>query len=226
MNKAQLLRGFTQSAMVLSTLLCMAGLVSSAFAQGASKRYPLTTEMIVAAMQGRQLPTEGVQVRLSAPMTSSSASPMLEIQAMTPIGQHGAQLRVACRTRGECLPFYVSVSWPEGAVEVRVPASLARQGSRAKNEVAPLTADSSSASIHQVAVHQVDGRATDQEPSIKIRAGTPAMLLIEDHKVHISLKVVYLEGGEAGDKVRVASLDHKQAYKAEIVSPTLLKGSF
>ena len=176
------------------------------------------------AMQYRQLPVEGVQVKLCAPMTASSPNPMLDIQTMTLVGQHGAQLRVACRTRGECLPFYVSVTWPEGADAVHVPAGLAHQGARTRAEV---PSPPSGARLPSQEL-QAFGPSPDEDRTVnpKVRAGSPATLVIEDRKVHIRLRVVYLEGGATGDKVRVATLDRKQAFKAEIVTPGLLKGSF
>jgi hypothetical protein len=49
--------------------------------------------------------------------------------------------------------------------------------------------------------------------------------VIEGDRLHIRLQVVCLQGGAAGDKVRVSTPDHTQKFTAEILGPTLLKGS-
>ena len=186
--------------LALPVLLATTG----AFAQVAAKRYPITTEMVVSAMQYRQLPVEGVQIRLSAPITASSASPMLDIQSMTMTDAHHAQMRIACRAHGECLPFYVAAKWPDASATVTVPEGLARKQVQASAPV----------------------KLNETPAEGKLRPGSPATLMIEDKKVHIRLQVVCLEGGVTGDKVRVSTPDHKLSYNAEIIAPNLLKGSF
>ncbi len=58
-----------------------------------------------------------------------------------------------------------------------------------------------------------------------LRVGTPVVLELEQGRIHIKLQVICLESGEAGKKIRVTTKDRKQSYVAEIVNPTLLKGS-
>jgi hypothetical protein len=164
------------------------------------KRYPVTSEMVVAAMHMRQLPVEGVQVRIAAPITATVANPMLEIETLTRTDERSAQMRVACRVRSECLTFYVSATW-SGAVAKVVPASL---------ELTP---------------QHEPGEEIEREVGFSVRTGAPMTLLIEDDKVHVRMRVVCLQSGGPGDTVRVATPDHR-LYRAEVVSPTLLKGSF
>ncbi len=57
-------------------------------------------------------------------------------------------------------------------------------------------------------------------------AGTHAVLVMDDARSHIQVSVISLENGMAGHRIRVSSLDHKQFYFGEVVSPILLKGSF
>ncbi len=173
-------------------------------AEGTAKRFPVTPEMVVSAMEYRQLPVEGVQVRLSAPITASSSNPMLDIQTMTMVGVHSAQLRVACRVHAECLPFYVAATWPDAHTAMTIPGELFRPSV-----------------LSSTVAKAIEAPAQDA-----LKPGSTATLLIEDQKVHIQLQVICLEGGIAGDKVRVATPDHRLAYKAEIVAPNLLKGSF
>jgi len=59
-----------------------------------------------------------------------------------------------------------------------------------------------------------------------MRAGARATLLMEDGRAHVEISVVSLEGGAAGKIVRVQTPDRKRTFSAEIVSASLLKGSF
>ena len=176
-----------------------ATLTSGAQAENGLKRYPVTEQMVVSAMQGRQLPTAGVQLRLSAPITALSANPRLEIQSISLTGTSAAELKVACSNRADCTPFYVAAAWPESAPT----AALA--------EKAPVSAPISS---------------TPTTDEASIHRGGHATLLIEDDRIHIQLRVVTLEAGAPGDTIRVTTPDHRQSFTAEVLTPTLLKGSF
>jgi hypothetical protein len=61
---------------------------------------------------------------------------------------------------------------------------------------------------------------------ITMRAGTHATLVMDDDRSHIKVAVISLENGMAGHRIRVSSPDHKQVYFGEVVSASLLKGSF
>jgi hypothetical protein len=49
---------------------------------------------------------------------------------------------------------------------------------------------------------------------------------MDDDRAHIQVAVISLESGIAGHTIRVATPDHKQIYRGEIVSANLLKRSF
>jgi hypothetical protein len=61
---------------------------------------------------------------------------------------------------------------------------------------------------------------------ITMRAGTRATLVMDDQRSHIQVAVISLQNGAVGNRIRVASPDHKQFYFGEVLSPTLLRGSF
>jgi hypothetical protein len=61
--------------------------------------------------------------------------------------------------------------------------------------------------------------------SFIVRAGAPAILLLEGAHVHIRIAVVCLEGGAPGQTIRVASRDHRQTYMAKVVDETILRAS-
>jgi hypothetical protein len=178
-------------------------LTTTAYAYPAAARFPVTSDQVIAAMRDRQLPIEGLHVTMPTSITASIDHPSLEIQSMTLLTSHTAQLKVSCRERGVCLAFYVSATWPAQSATVILPPGpdhTIMQAGEAKLE-----------------------RATRSEPTL--RAGSQALLLFEDDRLHIRLRVICEQSGLTGEKVRVTTPDHKQTYTAEILSPTLLKGS-
>jgi hypothetical protein len=192
------LRGLSLSAPA-SALLASALLVSSAQAANPTTRFALTSAQVVAALEARKLPTEGIQLSLAVAMTSTVEAPQLELQSMSPIDHTSARLRIACKVHAECMPFLVTASWPDAVPAV--PEAL----------------------THTAAPRHTEAAAGDSAAASGLRAGTPATLLIDDGKIHIRMQVRTLQAGDTGDKVRVSSTDHK-SYVGEVVSPTLLKG--
>ncbi len=61
------------------------------------------------------------------------------------------------------------------------------------------------------------------QPSL--RAGSKATLVIDDQHLHIRVPVICLEAGESGATIRVRSLDRKQTWQAQVIDPTLVRGS-
>ena len=193
--------------------------VSAANGEAIRTRFPLTPSQVISAMQSLQLPTTGVQVQLSTPITAATTDPTLEIQAVSVLDAHEVRLRVGCRERSECLSFfavakYEAVVDPSALKLTGHPATKPKQSSPsgkisliAQEDPAPVSSSRSS-----------DGPV--------MRNGSPATLNFDDGRVHIRLEVVCLESGAAGDTIHVASHDHKQTYTAKIVSPTLVKGIF
>ncbi len=176
----------------------------------------MAPKQVLSAMQARQWSIDGVQVAMPS-ITSSVANPQLEVQSVSVLAPHQARLRVACRLRAECLPFLASVVWPERAGGPPSPSML--DGS-VSGSVLP--------SVSSNAANPVpgSGAALGGSPAAgeSVRPGSPATLTLEGGRIHISLQVVCLQSGSTGDLIRVASRDRKQTYRAEILTPTLLKG--
>jgi len=179
-------------------------LTTTACAYVPPARFPVTSDQVVAAMRDRQLPIEGLRVIMPTSITASLDHPSLEIESMTLLSPHTAQLKVSCREPGVCLAFYVSATWPAQSVAVTMPPGLGH-------------------TIVQAGEAKLERAATRSEPTL--RAGSQATLLFEGDRLHIRMRVVCLQGGATGDKVRVSTPDRKQTFTAEILGPTLLKGS-
>ena len=58
-----------------------------------------------------------------------------------------------------------------------------------------------------------------------MRSGDPAILILENADYRISLPVVCLQNGTRGQRIRVASKDHRRFFEGEIVRSGLLKGN-
>ena len=168
-------------------------------------RFSVTSEQVVAAMRGHAWSIEGVRITLPAAITTTVADPKLGIETASMLGTHEARLRVVCRVRAACLPFFATAVWPENVESISPPLDRSAEGAGRKPSIQP-----------------ADGGG---ESFTRLRAGAPATLLLEGDRVHIQVQVVCLQGGAAGEKIRVATRDRKQTYVAEIVSSTLLKGS-
>ncbi len=179
------------------------GLLPAGHAQ--APRFSITSEQVVAAMQGHAWPTGGVRVTLPAAVTAAVADPKLGVVMTSMLTAHEARLRIVCRVPAACLPFYATATWPESAEPV---APLSDKNTGSGERKTPASA------------------AEKNESSAgRLRAGASVTLLLEGERVHIQIQAVCLQGGAAGEKVRVASRDRKQTFVAEIVNPTLLKGS-
>lgn len=204
---------------LLAASICLCGSASSlAIAQGVHGRFPLSTTQIVNAMQERQMMTEGVQLSLSVPITTIAANPLLEIRDIAPVNAHEFRLRIACRDRSECLPFFAIATYPE---------ATGTSASHAKADQQPVPARSLPAAraVAEVPVASTAIKATNSSETPLLRSGSPATLDFDGERVHVRVEVICLESGATGDKIRVATRDHKQIYVAEIVAPRALKGT-
>jgi hypothetical protein len=175
-------------------------------------RFALTTLQVARALSERGVQTEGKQVSLLARVVATEPDPTLDVLSVETLGSPQSsvksrirsRVKLACRIAEKCLPFYVIVTWPEGTAWAATIAS-------------------SSSPVLRNAPAAGNGPLTSE---ITMPAGTHATLVIDDQRSHIRLSVVSLENGVAGHRIRVASPDHKQFYVGEVVSASLLKGSF
>ncbi len=169
-------------------------------------RFSVTSEQVVAAMQGHAWSIEGVHVTLPTTITTAVADPKLGIETASMLNTHEARLRVVCRVPAACLPFFATAVWPESAESLSPPLNRNAEGASRKPVIQ--TADSGG-----------------ESSADRMRAGASVTLRLEGERVHIEMQVVCLQGGAVGEKIRAATRDRKQTYVAEIVSSTLLKGS-
>lgn len=171
-------------------------------------RYALTAGQVARALRDGGMQTTAEQVSLPARIVATEPSPVLNILSIEPIG--GAQpgkrppirsrVKLGCHQPRECLPFYAVVNWSD----------------------APTGSTTIPSSVSRLSRNQMFNRPSE----ITMRAGTRATLEMDDNRSHIQVAVISLENGMAGHRIRVSSPDHKQTYFGEVVSASLLKGTF
>jgi len=71
-----------------------------------------------------------------------------------------------------------------------------------------------------------------QQPAVEtasfsqiVRGGDRATLILENANYRISMPVVCLQDGARGQKIRVASRDHRRFFEGEVIGTGMLKGS-
>jgi hypothetical protein len=174
----------------------------------AQKRFVLTTRQVAQSLSSSGIRIEEDQVSLLAKVVATDPNPALDILSVAPLDVRSAaeypearsRVKMVCHQPTACLPFYVLVRFPKDAAEHEAGVSAA-----------PTTSGS---------------ELLKPKELITMRAGTHAMMVMDDGRSHIQVSVISLENGIAGHKIRVASPDHKQIYVAEVVGANLLKRSF
>ena len=181
------------------------GLAISSSAQALPTRFAIEASQVTRAMEEASLPTGGVDVKLAASFTSSTPNATVKVDTVSSIGAHGVRMRLSCSDHTQCLPFFAVATFPDAVdtsklhgVKTSQPAIVKQADTRVKSAPASDTAS--------------------------VRAGASVTLELDEERIHIRLDAICLQGGTAGNRVRVSSLDHKQIYVAQVITPTLLKG--
>ena len=176
--------------------------IAGASAWSSPNSFLIDVNRIVATLSQRDLPVSPNQVQLLANVRSTQENPDLEVMTVMPWQQASVKVRVRCRQREACLPFYVIVTG-------RTLAEITR-ATHPGGATPPTDSTRTVAAAHG---------------PLLVRAGDRATLVIMNQHMLIQLPVVCLANGGEGKQIRVASTDHKQIYLAEVVGSELLKGS-
>jgi len=166
-------------------------------AVAASGRVAITTEQVATAINAAGMKVSADQIELLTEVVATNSAPALKVESMERWGDHRMKLRLDCVKAQECLPFFVAVQWSQAKA---IPSVSAEHSSSAFFAAKP---DSN---------------------SFIVRAGSPAVLLLDGDHIHIRLPVVCLENGALGQTIRVASKDHRQTYTAEVGDNAVLRG--
>lgn len=185
----------------LLPMMVVASVVAAASPLPSPRRaaYPIEARQVASAISAQGVAVSAGQVEFLAAVVSATPAPRLEVASVEPWGARRSRVLLGCHEAGECLPFYVAVSWKaESAAQVGL-----RQWSERTNPVAK--------------------KMNRREPPL-VRAGGAATLIIESGRIHMQLPVICLENGVLGSKIRVTSKDRKKIFVAQVMSGNIVKG--
>ena len=166
-------------------------------AVAASAQNAIATEQIAAALSSAGMNATPDQVVLLSRVVATTSAPKLKVESAELWSDHRIKVRLSCVKQEECLPFFVAVRGGQSQAAL------------------PVIADSSSAAILQ---------AKPDSNAPVMRVGRHATLLLEGGHIHIQLTVICLQNGAIGQTIRVASLDRKQTYVAQVDGNSTLRG--
>lgn len=181
---------------VFRWLVLLASVAPSVNSQAAAGRFVITAQAVASAMAGAGWKIASDRVRLLSQVTANRRDALLEVVRATKSAPGALTVELRCHDRSACLPFYVVI---DGVAAADTPDRSSMNGG-SSTEAPPAT------------------RAT---PVLK--SGDPATLVFADKALHISMPVICLQSGQRGQRIRVASIDRRRFFKAEIVGPGLLK---
>jgi hypothetical protein len=180
--------------------IALLGLGQSESQAASQDRYVLSAPKIAQALSLRGLTTKDAHVFLPARVVATEPDPALDVLSVS-----------STRDRRSTVATE-SVTWIK--LTCRLPGRCLPFYAMVKGATGPYS-DPAAPNAAQL-----------EKPPVAIRAGAQATLMMDDNRAHIQISVVSLENGVAGHRIRVATLDHKHTYTAEVVSAQLLKRSF
>ena len=168
-------------------------------------RFALTAVQVARALSDKGLPTADGEVSLLTRVVATENAPALDVLSVELLSRQSAaehsparsRVKLGCHLPGKCLPFYAIVIWSEAPV-----------------------------GLSATTPHASAGPVSNENRDITMRAGTHAILVMDDNRSHIQVAVIVLENGLVGHRIHVTSPDHKQTYVGEVVNARLLRGSF
>ncbi len=158
--------------------------------------YAITAEQVAAAVNNQGMQISPDQVVLLTGVVANVAAPRLTVKSIDRTGPERAIARIECADAAQCLPFVVSIRLNAGESD-EVPSTSSR-----------LLSTSSQA----------------KPAPIVVRAGSPAILLLDGAHVHVSLGVICLDNGAVGQIVRATDRDRRQIFIARVAQSGVLEG--
>ncbi len=167
-------------------------------AQGRGTRFPLPVAAVMTTLQRAGLSVDIAHLEMPTNMTSTSSQPSLHIAGAELLSDGRLRVRLSCEVLAECQPFFVNTAVATHETELLTLASL-RSTLPSERPSKPLN------------------RAV-------LKAGDQVQLFLHDERMRISMPVISIDSGTVGAEVRVSSLDHKQTFRAFVVSASLVRG--
>jgi hypothetical protein len=159
--------------------------------------YTITAEQVAAAVTRRGWPVSADQIVLLSRVVASVGSPELEVKSIDRRGPQQTLARLECSDSEQCLPFVVSIRM---------------DGNDARGPAPALS------SLYRPANFQ------PRPASVVVRAGSPAVLLLEGVHIHIRLSVICLQDGSPGQTIQATDRNHRLTYTAQVTQDGVLEG--
>jgi hypothetical protein len=155
----------------------------------------VTVSDVIEGMRQGGVAAEARQVNMPSTVPARMEHPALEALKIEPLSSHTSRVLMRCTDRVSCIPFYAVVNGLAPGQQLRVGPQKAQ-----------------SALLQSPA----------QGPVI-IKRGSSATLEIVAPEMLITVPVVCLQNGRQGERIRVSSLDQKNTYQGEVISPGVLR---
>lgn len=161
---------------------------------GQPARGRISVQQVADALAASGIAVNSTQIELFSGITSAAENATMRVVSVSDQSAGAMKVKLRCQNNQQCLPFYVLVRGLDGK-------TIATANARAL----PI----------------VNANALPQNV---IHGGDRATLILESADSRMSLPVICLESGARGQKIHVASPDHRQFFDAEIVATGMLKG--
>jgi len=181
-------------------MLLMVPLVARA--SSPAQRFAISSQQIADALASSGLSATAAQVEFLSDVSAATDHALLQVVSTASRPAGAAIVKLRCHDNNQCLPFYVLVHAFKTALlnsQVAGPRLQLASGREPLLE-------------------------TTSFPRM-VRGGDPAILVLESADSRIRMPVVCLQNGARGQRIRVASRDHRRFFEGEVVGAGLLKGS-
>lgn len=166
----------------------------------AAEPHAITTAEIAVAVRQVGMEVSPWQIAMMSEAVASTPEPELRVQSIRPVAENRAIVRLQCARTSECVPFFVSLRLTSAA-GISISAKPQPQASPSVSSAAP-------------------------PASVMVRRGSVTTLDLDGDHVHISIPVISLENGSAGQSIRVTDKNHKQTWMAQVVKSGLVEARF
>jgi flagellar basal body P-ring formation chaperone FlgA len=166
-------------------------------AQPVVDRTPIASSDVVIAMANAGVQTNPAQVEFLSSVNSVHEHASLKLVSLSKMTDNTMKAHLRCESNVECLPFYVVLHYLNAE---NIPAQYSPN--TASRKVQPIIKSSERV----------------------IRGGQAATMIYEAKDIKIVLPIVCLQNGRRGERIRVASPDHKKIYLAEVIDNSFVKG--
>lgn len=181
----------------LAWFAMLLAVVPVAFGQSAPVRERISARQVADAMSVAGIVVNAAQVEVLSGSVRAKENASLRVVSVRDKADGGIMVKLRCQNNQQCLPFYALVHGVDGATTGAVRGREAKQLASNPHEALPQTI---------------------------IRGGDRATLILESADSRMRIPVVCLQNGAVGEKIHVASPDHRQFFDAEVVAVGMLKG--